>query len=182
MIADSSVLIIFARINRIGILNQLYGIIHVPRSVYDEIVENADIENCAVYHKSGHGDAPILKKAFSEGLIAAIEMDSYCKKLSENLQTANPQIANAEADVIALATEKKTIALIDEHPARITAKLQGVKCIGSLGTLLAAFSKGLITENETKTILQTILRENFRISPIIVSEFYEEIERIKKRR
>ena len=174
MIADSSILIVFARINRIWLLNQLYGTIHVPPSVYNEIIEKGG--------KSGHRDVPNLKKAFSEGLIAVMDLDKNHKNLAEKLKIANPNIDYAEADVIALAAEQKTLALIDEHPARIAAKLQGVKCIGSLGMLLLAFSKGFIKENETKIILQTMLSENFRISPLIVSEFHTEMERIKNKK
>ncbi|MBI4439157.1 DUF3368 domain-containing protein [Candidatus Woesearchaeota archaeon] len=171
MIADSSILIVFARINRVGLLNRLYGTIQVPRSVYKEIVEEGE--------KSGHRDVLILKKAFGDGRIKVIDMDRDCKRLSEKLLVANPNIGDAEADVIALAAGSEKAALIDEHPARMAAKLQGVKCVGSLGLLLKAFSKGIINENETKTILHAILKENFRISPVIVAEFYAEMDRMK---
>ena len=175
MIADSSVIILFARLNKIGLLKKPYASIEVTESVYEESVEKG-----AEY---GHGDAAILKKAFDEGHLRITKLYGAHKDLSNNLQRAHPQLGKGETDTIALAIQNKTsVALIDEHPARIAARLQGVKCTGTVGILLAAFSKGLISKSEAKALFNTLIRENIRISAAIAAEFYDALERTGKHR
>ncbi|MBI3051102.1 DUF3368 domain-containing protein [Candidatus Woesearchaeota archaeon] len=168
MIADSSVLILFARINRLELLQQLYGIVKVPKPVYDE---------CTA---SKHGDAALIRDAFSRNMLNIAVLSSDAKGLSEGLKRAHPQLGDAEAAVIALAIVTKSGALIDEHPARMAAKLQGVKCTGSLGVLIAAYSKGILSENQVKILFQALVRENIRVGGAVVAEFLDTLHGIRK--
>lgn len=175
MIADSSAIILFARLNRIQLLKKLYGYIEVAESVYEESVEKGT--------EYGYGDAIILKKAFKEGFLKKTRLSRQHQELAANLQQAHPQLGKGEADTIALAIQNRSrTALIDEHAARIAARLQGVKCTGSIGIFLLAFSEGMLSENETKALLNTALKESFRISSAIVMEFYDALDRIKRKK
>lgn len=117
IIADTSCLIIYDKIDRLGILQEMFPDLMVTTEVANEF-----------------GELP--------GWITiqeVIEQEAY-KKLAEEL-------GKGEASSIALALEfEECLLIIDERKGRKIAEDLGIDTIGSLGILIKAKEKGVINE------------------------------------
>lgn len=110
------------------ILNQLFGKILVPEAVAEEIQEK---EN------RFKGFSEILQSGFIE--VRQIKNESFSKGLKLDID-------DGEAEAIVLAKELGSeIILMDELSARSQCKYHGLKPLGSIGCLILARNKGIIT-------------------------------------
>lgn len=83
------------------------------------------------------------------------------------------ELDRGEAEVIILAKEKKIKeVLIDEKVARMQAKILGLEVIGTLGLLLMAKKKGLLSE--IKPLIETMLQRGIWIRSETVKGILEE--------
>jgi len=124
LIADSSAIIALAIIDKLEVLEQLFGEVYVPQAVYDEISKQ--------------------DKAESERLT------NFCKDKTLNIITninLNITLGQGESEAIILYKEKNAdYFLCDDKKAKKFAKKFGVNVIGSLGILLKAKESNLIEE------------------------------------
>ena len=124
LIADSSAIIALAIINKLEVLEQLFGEVYVPQAVYDEISKQ--------------------DKAESE------KLTKFCKDKTLNIITninLNITLGQGESEAIILYKERNAdYFLCDDKKAKKFAKKFGVNVIGSLGILLKAKEKNLIKE------------------------------------
>ena len=117
IIADTSCLIIYEKIDRIGILQEMFSDLLVSKEVAAEF-----------------GELPVWIT-----IQEVIEKEQY-KKLAE-------QLGKGEASSIALALEfEESLLIIDERKGRKIAEDLGVDTIGSLGVLVKAKERGVINE------------------------------------
>jgi predicted nucleic acid-binding protein len=134
IVSDTSCLIILQKIGRLNLLESIFGEITITDCIANEF---------------------------------ALPVPSFIK--IENPQNINYQkileshIDPGEASAIALALEKKNcLLIIDDLKGRKEAKLLEIKYTGTLGVLVAAKEKGLISSiNE---IIEEIKLTDFRIS------------------
>lgn len=174
MIIDSSSLIIFAKINKLNVLERLYKSLGITKEVYKETVE----EGLVV----GASDAEIIKKYVESGKIKIIPLNEKYEKISEELIKIYPQIDIGESSIISLCLqESKRGVIIDEATARKIAKLYGVRAVGSLRILLESYKKDIINENEIREIVSEIIKNKFRLGGEVINEFWNIFEKIKKR-
>ena len=135
LIADSSALVALSIVNKLDILEKLFGEVYVPRAVYDEVRK----ENKAESHK----------------------LASYCKDRVLDIQSNanfNITLGRGESEAIVLYTEQNAdFLLCDDKKAKKFAQSFGLKVIGSLGILLKAKEAELISEIAP---LVEILRES----------------------
>ncbi len=117
IIADTSCLIIYKKIDRLGILQEMFPDLIVTTEVATEFGE---LPNWITIQ-------------------AVIEKEQY-KKLAEEL-------GKGEASSIALALEfEECLLIIDERKGRKIAEDLGIETIGSLGILIKAKQRGVINE------------------------------------
>ena len=141
LIADSSALIALAVIDKLDVLEALFGEVYVPRAVYNE-----------VSHQS---------KGESEKLAY------YCKDkvldITSNVNL-NITLGIGESEAIILYKEKNAdFLLCDDKKAKKFALNFGVNVIGSLGILLKA--------KEAKLILELAsLIEKLKVSQIFIDD------------
>jgi len=84
------------------------------------------------------------------------------------------ELDRGEAEVIILAKEKKIKeVLIDEKVARMQAKILGLEAIGTLGLLLMAKKKGLLSE--IKPLIEKMLQRGIWIRSETVKGILEEV-------
>ena len=141
LIADSSALIALAVVDKLDVLEKLFGQVYVPRAVYNE-----------VSHKS---------KGESEKLA------SYCKDKVLDITSdvnLNITLGLGESEAIILYKEKNAnFLLCDDKKAKNFARNFGVNVIGSLGILLKAKEEKLIIE-------LTPLIERLKVSQIFIDD------------
>ncbi len=147
LICNSSPLIALSTLEKAYILKTLFTNIIIPEAVYNEVFTRG-----------------FSKFSMPEFLTMEIVSD---KNLAESLQM---QIGYGESEVIALALERKiTRVIIDDKQARKIAENLGLKVMGTLGVLILAKEKQLITEIKP-LVLELIEKINFRIDKKVLNK------------
>lgn len=140
IVSNSSPLIALAKIEKLDIL-LIYDVV-IPKAVFDEITK----------HKKKY-----VKELYKWGKDKVIEVMN--RKAVEYLELI---IDKGEAETIALAEELNADAvLIDDLKARKIAKLRGLNITGSIGILLDAKDRGLVSE--VKPLLEELMKKKIRI-------------------
>lgn len=143
VIADSSALVALSICEYLPILDALFGDVKVPQAVYDEVCIAGKPESQAL-------------SAYLEGKVCNISAAKPIEKSNG--------LGKGELAAISLYKQLSAdLLLIDDARARKVAYLNNLEVMGSLGVLLLAKQKGLIT-----TIKPCINR--LRSSDIFISE------------
>lgn len=126
LIADSSALIALASCNSLALLDVLFEKVSIPQKVFDEIA--------------------FKDKQFSD------EFKNYLKDKIVQVDFDEFIISDDSLDAVELSAMvlykkvKADLLLVDDKKGRRIARLNEIKIIGSLGVLLLAKSKNLISE------------------------------------
>jgi uncharacterized protein len=124
VISDSSILIHLTRIDRLSLLEKMFGKIAVPPNVWLEVVEKG----------AGRVGVTEISSAHELGWIEVVapKQDALLRLLSRELD-------GGEAEVIALAVERQAdLVLLDEWEARRIADLYSLQKTGTIGILMRA--------------------------------------------
>lgn len=129
VIADSTALVVFARIAEFDLLRRVYGRVTIPGAVFDEVVVRG-------------ADRPGAQEVSRADWIDIVHLNP-----STRLDHTLSALGRGEAEVIALAGELDADAvLIDDRHGRLEATRRGWQPIGCLGVLIQAKSLGEIAE------------------------------------
>jgi len=126
IIADAGPIIVFARIGRLTLLQQVVEELIVPDAVYEELV---------VKGGDRPGDADVQR---GEGI------RRQTLRNWPALTHLPRSLAQGECEAILLAEEEGAPLLVDERKARDAAVQRGIKVIGSLWVLKEAKQRGMI--------------------------------------
>ena len=122
LIADSSALVAIAIVDKLDVLDKLFGSVYIPKAVFDEISKQ---------------DKPESKK-----------LTDYCMSHVIDIREQvnfNISLGLGESEAIVLYKEKNAdFLLCDDKKAKKFAQTFGINTIGSLGILLKAKEKKLI--------------------------------------
>jgi predicted nucleic acid-binding protein len=126
-ICNASPLINLAWLGRLDLLHQLYTATIIPEAVRQEVLV------------AGQGKPGAAEVAAADWLtFASAQNRTLLRALSQDLDLG-------EAEVIALALEHPAdIVIMDERLGRQTAAYFGLRCIGTIGILVAAKRQGFI--------------------------------------
>lgn len=172
MIINSSPLIILGKLNKIGILINVFKNLKISNEVYKEVVLNG--------LKKSSRDAIIVKDHIDNNHIKVIFLNEKFSKLADKIQAIyNIDIGEAETISLALQLNKKEV-IIDEIAAREAAKAFGINPIGTLRVLLIACKRGLIKREEISKLINEMENSKYRFSPQVLIEFWELFEKLKK--
>lgn len=129
VVSDTSVLINLAWLDKLPLLNKLYGDLLIPSAVWHEIVEKGARKPGADEVKTA--DWIEVREVANTALVRALRQD----------------LDAGEAEAIALAVEMDAdLLLMDERLGRATAQHFGLHYIGLIGVLMMARQRKLITE------------------------------------
>lgn len=151
-VANSGPLIVLAKINHLHLLPALYDEVLIPQSVYYETVITGQTR--------GYPDAKILQAFLTKMGWQPVEPAENVSGLETT------RLGRGEYEAIALAWQYRSLLLVDEVYARAVADRLGLQTVGSLGILVEAFRKGIITADLLEELLITIEdREDIWIHP-----------------
>jgi len=140
IIADTSCLIVLANIDELDLLQKVYGKITTTPEVASE---------------------------YGRDLPSWIDIISVADKQKQYILES--QVDKGESSAIALALEKThSLLILDDQKARKIASQLGVQYTGSLGVIVKAKQKGIITS--VKPLLKKLRQTNFRLSPSLILE------------
>ncbi|MBD2517495.1 DUF3368 domain-containing protein [Nostoc sp. FACHB-973] len=128
VVCNATPLINFAAINRLDILEAVFGQIVIPQAVYDETTF------------TGFLGSEFVLQAIASGWLQIRSVSSMGLNIP-------PELDKGEREAIALAIETgETRILLDEREARQVAQSLGLQVIGTLGILLLSKNRNIITQ------------------------------------
>ncbi|MHB2151039.1 DUF3368 domain-containing protein [Calditrichota bacterium LG25] len=138
-VSNSSCIIVLEKIGRLDLLSESFDTVNIPPAVQSELGQNIDWL--------------IVKSVQNRALVSSL----------------NTQIDDGESEAIALAMEEENVFIVlDDKKARRIAKQLGLKVIGTVGLLLRAKKRGIVTE--IKPILDALQEVDFRIGETLYQE------------
>lgn len=151
IVSNSSPLIIFSKINRISLLEELFGEVYIPKAVFEEVTR-------------GRKGTEIVKNKWIK--VKDVKDKDFVEYLSKML-------GKGEAEAIILAKEHKSRLLIDDAEGRKHAELLNLKFIGCLGLLKLAKERGLI--KSAGEVIEEMKNESFYIDEGLITALLESI-------
>ena len=149
VVSDTSPLISLMKISRLEVLQRLFGTILIPEAVYSELTANSDYREEA---------AKIKNSSF-------ISVVSVGEQKSVDILRRVTGLDLGESEAIVYADENKAdVLLMDEAAGRRVAKSMGLRIVGSVGVLLAAFDEQIMTAQDVDAAVDTLRGTNRRIS------------------
>ncbi len=126
VVADASALLALAACDQVTLLDALFGAVRVPPAVHGEVVV------------SGRPGAESLR-IYLQGKLAPVDTAEYV--------IAVAGLGRGEVEAMALYRHLNAdLLLVDDKRARRVADLNGMQTVGSLGVLLLAKRRTLISE------------------------------------
>ena len=162
VVADTTPLISLMKIDKLALLQSLFGKVYIPEAVYQELVRNPLFER----------EALIVKNC---EYICVIKISD--ERAVRILRRATG-LDLGESEAIVLTDEQQAdLLLMDEAKGRAVARQMGIKIMGTIGILMIALEKHKITYAEIVPSIE-ILRNSGRH---IKNELYEELLRTAKK-
>ena len=125
VVANAGPLIALAQIDRLDLLRALYGTVHIPLAVRDEVIV------------AGHGRSGSTQAADADWIkIVDVQDVTAVELLAERLD-----LGESEAIVLALELSADLL-LIDEARGRRIAEARGIAKTGTIGTVILAKQRG----------------------------------------
>jgi len=159
VVADASPLIFLAKVRRLDIVPRLLGRdIRVPKQVRDEVLA-PDVDPVESRELQGFLDA------------CTIEVVRRPRRFASAM-------SRADAAALTLAVRHHAnILLCDEQITRLMAAAEGIRPLGTLGVLLRAMRKDLLSPVETRKLVDVLIRlHSFRIGIEVYQAILAEIE------
>lgn len=152
VIANNTPLVALWSLDRLWLLRELYGEILIPQSVAEEFCATEQtLREHALKQSSWIRPTPL---ADPRQALVYIGLD------------------RGEADVLALAQERSArLVIMDERRGRRYAKRLGLPVTGTVGILLAAKERGLVTA--ITPLLETLVQEGLYLTPDIIAKARE---------
>jgi predicted nucleic acid-binding protein len=145
VLANAGPLMALGKLNRLGLLSGLYGTVHIPRSVYREVV--------SVGMAQGQPDALSVRLFVERYGWRILEISP------EALQSFRSHVVLDEGERELLALSRGLpgcLVLLDDEAARSEARRMGLQPKGTLGVMAQACGQGLLTLEEAEVLIEEI--------------------------
>ncbi len=151
--SNTSPIIFLSKINQLDLLDKCFSKTFLPEAVIDELIGYPIPEFIYKSKISDHGNA------FVTGSLGALH--------------------RGELEAIVLARELKAdFIILDDHLARKKARRMGIQVIGTLGVLLLACKKEIISSHDVKHHIHTLITQhNLFISKSIIEAVNNTLEK-----
>jgi len=168
-VSNATPLIYLARLGKLHLLKEIFTQVQIPPEVKIETTDRGKTK--------GYSDAYVIEQALNDGWIIPNPLTTENTKKSEALaQMTGIDIGEAQAIILTKQKNEKVV-LIDQSNAREVARRLGLSPRGTIYIILTATKKKLITKDDAKQMLATLIEENFHISANI---YHDTLEAIKK--
>jgi predicted nucleic acid-binding protein len=145
VLCNAGPLIALGKLNRLELLAELYGLVRIPRAVYDEAVTQ--------------GLALGMPDAHTIRLFWRVKGWPIIQVAADTLVVYKPPVIldPGETEVLALAqTLSDTLVLLDDETARTEARRLKLPVRGTLGVLAQAYHAKILSFPEIELLIQEI--------------------------
>lgn len=161
VISDTTPIITLSKINRIDLLQKLFGTILIPEAVYNELTTNNKFQEEA---------DTIINAEY----IKVVNVNDA--KSVELLRRATGLDLGESEAIIYSDDCRAELLLIDEVKGRRIAKQMGFSVMGTIGILMTAYDEKIISADEIRKYI-TVMKESGRhISDKLYEQLLEMIE------
>ena len=145
VLCDSGPLIALAKVGRLRLFLDLWGTVHITEQVYQEAV--------ALGHSLGAPDALTIRLFWQKHRLPIIAVPDDVLTAYKPSITLDPGERATFAHAITL---KEVLVLFDEEAARTEARRLGLPVKGTIGVLVEAHRRALLTFPEIELLLNEI--------------------------
>ncbi len=162
-VANAGPLIALGKLGLVHLLKPLHDQVLVPSIVYEEVVTRGV--------ELGQPDAYLVQMAVARHDLLVVDL---AKSETETTEQAGG-LHSGELAAIALATQEGSDwLLLDDQLARERAHALGLRVKGTLGVIVEAHRRGLLTDEEVELIFEAIIaRDDIWISDMLVRRVRE---------
>jgi predicted nucleic acid-binding protein len=166
VLVDAGPLIALGKLKRLDLLTSLFGVIHVPRSVYSEVV----LKGLSRGAPDAHAVYLFLEDSHGRLLEASAEI------LAEYAPSI--ELGAGERELLGLAQAMPDpLVLLDDGAARSEARRLGLQVRGTLGVLVEAYRSGFLARPELETLLlEVAARPDIWISERLCQEILARLD------
>lgn len=141
VVSDTTPLISFIKIQRLGLLEELFGEIVIPKAVFQELTTDSRFQ----------GEAEQIK---TQSFISVKDVNSM---ESVNLLKRATGLDQGESEAIILTDELKAhLLLMDEAKGRAVSGQMGLRIMGTIGVLMAAYEEKCLTGAEVRDCIEEL--------------------------
>ena len=143
VVSDTTPLISLLKINRIDLLERLFGEVLIPQAVFNELTSDERFQVEA---------EQIKRKEF-------IRMKPVNNPESADILKRATGLDQGESEAIVLTDELNAeLLLMDEAKGRNVSSQMGLQIMGTIGILMAAYEEHELTSNEVKECIDGLKR------------------------
>lgn len=143
VVSDTTPLISLLKINRLDLLSKLFGEVLIPQAVFDELVVDERFRL----------EADQIKRETS------IVIKSVNNSESASILKRATGLDQGESEAIVLTDELKAdLLLMDEAKGRTVSTQMGIKIMGTIGILMAAYEEHELTSDEVRECVDGLQR------------------------
>lgn len=149
VVSDTTPLISLLKIDRIGLLEKLFGQVLIPQAVFDELTvdERFKLEADLIRQKQFIKVKAVKNPEFANILKRATGLDQ------------------GESEAIILTDEQNAdVLLMDEAKGRAVSFQMGIRIMGTIGILMAAYEENELTADEVRACVDGLQRAGRHIS------------------
>lgn len=155
VVSDSTPLITLMKATQLKVLHELFGEIIIPEAVHEELTINEKYVE----------EAKLIN---SSEFIRVISVEDR-KSVSLLQRAAGLDLGESEA-IIYAENNNADLLLVDEASGRRVAKSMGIEIMGSIGVLISAFKRGVISEEEANDAFNRIRNAKRHISEKLIKD------------
>lgn len=152
IVADTGPLIAFVRLEKLDLLAKVFSKVMVTRTVLEECVGRPDLP-----------EVPFIQNAIDRKILQVIESADFSGLMGE--------IDDGEASAISTAISLRCGVLLDDKKGRRVARHLNVPIIGTVGVLVLAKHKRLITR--VKPLLDALVRSGYFLGEDLIAAALE---------
>lgn len=149
VVSDTTPLISLLKIDRIDLLEKLFGHVLIPQAVFDELTADQRFKL----------EADQIRRRRSI-IVKAVQNQE-----SANILKRATGLDRGESEAIILTDELSAdILLMDEAKGRTVSFQMGLKVMGTIGVLMAAYEENALTAEEVRACVKGLQRAGRHIS------------------
>jgi len=170
VVTNTSPVIVLARIRRLRLLKELYGVVLMSPSVKMECIDRG--------REVGVSDMLEIENGIKEGWIQLAILGKEEMREAKGLEEG-ARIGRGEAEALALAKTRNALVVLDDKEARAIAKSWELKCMGTLIVLYEGFVKDLISHDELVEDLAKLTKIMW-VSTDVITDIIRRAREVKK--
>lgn len=149
VVSDTTPLISLLKINRLSLLEKLFGQVLIPQAVYNELIADVRFEQEA--NQVRQSSFIMVKQVNSPSSVSVL------KRVTG--------LDQGESEAIVLSDEMQAdILLMDEAKGRSVSQEMGIKVMGTIGILMAAHAEHELSADEAKECIDILQHTGRHIS------------------